>query len=800
MLSDLRHALRLFMRCRGFAALAIALLALGIGSTTAVYSIVDAAVIRPLPYDKPDQLVVFSFTPGSQTAAPPRAFLDWRERQQAFESIGGVAGIALSSVDGGETQTLRASRVTADFFSTYRVRPLIGSLFGYDAEHPGRDKVAVISYRFWERRYGRAGDVVGKSLLTDRGSYQIVGVLPDSFQYPAGLSWRTDVFVPIAFAAEDRQHGVLQSSFVSVIGRLAAGVRVDQASAHINTVNEQTDDRRLGFNKGRRIALTSMHEQLTGRARAWMLMLLGSVSFVLLISCINVASLFLAHGVDRVRELTVRSALGASPARIARQMFAESLLIAVCGACCGLALAWWGVEVLRASIPATVPRASTIGMDLRVLAFTAALSMATAFVCGVIPALSSRRADPVEGLKEGGRSSTAGRGRQRLGQLLALAEVAGAVVLVIGAILFIRSFVRATTIDPGFDTSRMYAMELATPSGIDRTARAPFAADVVARIRTVPGIADAAVGAGARPFGGSLISTPFTIDGDETRTKHAGVIIRSVTPEYLPLVGVPIRSGRTIDSRDTASAPDVVVLNESAARLVFGSANPLGRRLRFGDYAPEIVGVAADVRSMGREVKPEPELYLPLAQERIKNVSAGFSLVVRVEGDATMAIAGVRKQLLGLLPGRQVTTLVSIDETARRAAAPRRFNMLLLTIFGILALGIAATGIYGLMAYTVRRRTHEIGVRLALGARPADVTALVLRQSATVIAVGLALGLGAAWLLARTIESFLFEMQSRDPVDFGAGALVIAVAGLLACWLPVRRAARVDPVVALRAE
>jgi putative ABC transport system permease protein len=343
-------------------------------------------------------------------------------------------------------------------------------------------------------------------------------------------------------------------------------------------------------------------------------------------------------------------------------------------------------------------------------------------------------------------------------------------------------------------------MSLETPRGLDRSAHAQFATEVIAQIRTLPGIGGAAVGAGARPFGGGYVKAPFTVDGDKSSTRHSDVIIRGATPEYLPLLGVALRRGRLPAALDTATAPPVAVLTESAARLLFGASNPIGRRIRFDDYAPEIVGVIADMRSLGRESKPEPEMYMPIAQQRLKTVSGGLSLVVRVHGEPDTAIAGVRRKLIEMIPGRPIPAPVSIEDSARRFAAPRRFNMLLLTIFGIVALGIAATGIYGLMAYTVRRRTHEIGVRLALGARASDVAALVLKQGAVVIGLGIAGGLGGAWLLARTIQSFLFEIQARDAATFAAAAIVIALVALVACWLPMRRAARVDPVVALRAE
>ncbi len=793
MLTDLRHAIRRFTRCRGFALGVVTMLALGIGATTAIFSIVDAAVLRPLPHADPDRLVAFRFdTPrGRSDGAAARAFLDWREHQEAFDSLCAAAGFALVVTSGGEPEQLRPARVTADFFATYRVQPVLGKVFGFDAEQPGRDRVVLLGHRFWERRFGRDPNVVGRMLVTDRGNYEIVGVLPKDFVFG-----RTELFVPLAFTDKDRQHGVVQSAFLDVVGRLEAGVTIEQAAAHMNVLSSRFEDRRADFNKGSRIVLLPLHQTVTGAARSWMLMLLGSVAFVLLIACINVAGLFLAHGADRLRELTLRSALGAAPWRLARQMFVETLLVAACGAVLGLATAWWSIEVLRSAIPSTVPRAGAVGIDVRVLAFTVMTTLVTALICGLVPALSCTRIDVADGLRDGSRSTTPGRWRRRLGQLLAFAEIAAALVLVVGAGLFIRSFARVMTLHPGFDTSNLYAMDVQFPTALPEASRPDAAADLVRAVASVPGVAGAAAG-DARPFSVSSMKAPVAVEGDAPGTNRGNIIFRRVTPEYLSVLRVPLRIGRALNDGDTASAPAVAVINESAARRLFPDANPLGRRLILRDLSPTVVGVVADARGLGRERLPEPELYVPAAQHKLW---AGVTLTVRLTGRDDRTIAAVKRRVLEMSPGRPVMSVESVDETARRSAAPRRFNMLLLTIFGVVALGIAATGTYSLMAYTVRQRTQEIGVRMALGARARDVAMMLLRQGAMVVALGVAGGLAAAWLLARTVQAFLFEIEARDPIAFGAAALVLAVAGIVACWLPARRAMRVDPVIALRAE
>jgi putative ABC transport system permease protein len=771
------------------------MLALGIGANTAIFSIVDAALLRPLPYPEPDELVMFSYVGRdgrTSTGASPRAFLDWRERQQDFDGIAAVGGGRLVLLGDGEPEEITVTEVSSDFFGVFGVQPLLGSFFGADAEYPGRDKVVVIGHGVWLQRFGATADVVGKRLKTDTGDYEVIGVLPPTFRYPGSRS--PTAIVPYAFTQEDRTPGIVQSGFLSVEGRLKPGVTLEQAAARMTTLEAGLTDRRMAWNKERRIVLTSLHDGVTGASRSWMLMLLGSVAFVLFIACVNVANLFIAHGSDRARELTVRSALGASPSRLARLIFAESFVISVVGAVAGALLAWWAIGVIRTTTPGTVPRAASIALDLRVLGFTTICAIATAVVCGLVPAWRGSRIDLVEGLKEGSRAVTHGRSRQRLGQVLVFAEIAGAVILLVGAGLFISSFVRLMTTDPGFRTDKLVAMSVTFPNGVKNESVPGLARELLQRIAAVPGIENAAFSQNSRPFSVGNMTIPVTIEGSGS-TERQSLIRRTVSPEYLDVLGVPIVRGRGIDWRDTAATPAIGVINESAARQLFPGVEPVGRRLRFNKLLYEIVGVVSDIRHLGLARAPEPEMFVPLAQAA---TSTTGTLTVRLQGNSEQIVPLIKSRVYEMSPDKPIRDILSLDETASRAAAPRRFNMIVLSIFAAVALAIAAIGIYGVMAHVVSRRTHEIGVRIALGARAEDVRRMILGQGAVVIAAGLATGIAGAWYLARTIESFLFEIRGHDLRVFAAAVAVLAIVGVGACWIPARRASRVDPLEALR--
>ncbi len=804
---DVRYGARMLRRSPGFAAAAILTFALGIGANTAIFSIVDAAILRPLPYDEPDRIVnVSQHNPqtGRQTdGMMPRDFLDWRERTDLFEHIALIGGGAFTLVGDGEPEEIRVNRVTEGFFEMMRVQPMLGRAFTRADEEPGRERVAILSHAFWKTRLGASPDVIGHQLRLNGQPYEIVGVLPERFVYPAGARRPTPIFLPFTFTAKDRQHGIIQSMSFGPTLRLKDGKTREEVEAVLSQIQAAADPRKLAFNKGyTRVELTPLLEEYVGTARSWMLMLLGAVAFVLLIACANVANLVLAHGTARIRELTVRGALGASRWRIARQLLAESLLLATVGAAAGLAVAWWGIGVLRAALPPGIPRASTIGMDLRVLGFTAAAAIATGLVCGLLPALQGSRLDLTTGMKEGSGAS-AGKAGRRVRHMLAWVEVALAVMLLVGAGLFISSFARVLWVNYGFDARGVVTIDygsrrLAPGEKPDLT----YLPRVLEAVRSVGGVEAALVTAGNGPFFGGSTTSPFKVIGrpDVPADARPQIRIKRVSPGFLEILRVPILRGRRFTSQDSRSGVATLVINESAARQFWPNQDPIGQRIEMAqtnEQQWEVVGVAGDVRYNDPTLPPVPEAFL---NYELATFHSGGTLLLRAAGDASAIVPAIKGAIWTVNPAQTLTNLQSVDTQFGRTTAARRFNMLLMSIFAALALLIAATGIYGVIAFLVGRRTREIGVRVALGASPSEVVALFLRQGVFVVVAGIAAGLVGAWWLSRAVQQFLFEVEPRDPLVFATVGAVLMVVGVLASWLPARRAARVDPLTALRAE
>jgi predicted permease len=798
---DVRYAVRLLRRAPGFAAAAILTFALGIGATTAIFSIVDAAVLRPLPYPEPDRLVTVSLhnpTSGRRaTAMMPRDFLDWRERAQPLEAIAATAGGAMTLLGTGEPEEVSIARVTADFFAVFRVVPALGRPFTEADEFPAADRVAIISHRFWQTRFGGADDVVGRSVTLDTTPYEIVGVLPGTFVWPAGASQPSPIFLPRAFRDEDRQYGVLQSMGFSATARLRRGVSIEEAVASLSRLQEQLDVQHQSFNKGyTQVELTPLLERYVGNARRWMVTLLGAVAFVLLIACANVANLVLAYATARVRELTVRAALGASRARVARQLLAESLLLSTLGAAVGLAVAWWGLALLRAAMPATIPRAADIGLDLRVLGFTTLVAVATGILCGVLPALHGSRVDLITGLKSGSATGATPRNSQRTRHALAWAEIALAVVLLVGAGLFISSFARLLQVDRGFDPSGVTSFGVTLPrtSGEDRT----LMPAVLDAMRAVPGVQVALAAGSSGPYEGGFSSFPARIVGRPLEPGRGGeqVRFRKVSEGYVELLRIPVRRGRSFTEAD-AGGPPVALVNEAAARQFWPGGEAIGGLFEVERVTYEVVGIVGDIRYFNPALPPEPELFLHYQHGQY---GAWATFMVRSLGGGPDMPPAVKEAIWSVAPGRAIAGVTTAEESFGRVTAARRFNMLLMTLFAALALVIAATGIYGVIAFVVGQRTREIGIRVALGARSGEVVGQFVRQGAVVLLTGIAAGAAGAWALAHTVEAFLFEVQPREPLVFGAVAALLGLVGLVACWLPARRAARVDPLTALRAE
>jgi predicted permease len=801
MRQDLIYGLRILRRSPGFAAAAILTFALGIGANTAIFSIVDAAVLRPLPYDAPGRLVTITLhnpaTGKKTTDAMPRDFLDWRAANHIFDRVALIAGGLYTLLGAGEPEEVRIVRVTAGYFEMLRTAPALGRTFTEEDELPGHGRVMMISHEFWRTRFDAAPDVVGRTLRLDNQPYEIVGVLPATFQYPVGFTPQSRIFLPYGFTAEDRQRGVVQSMAHNPTARLRDGVTFAQAEAAMGRLQAGLDVDHAGFNKGyTRVELRPLLDDYVGDARSWMLTLLGAVALVLVIACANVANLVLAHATTRVRELTVRRALGATRWRIARQLIAETLLLSGLGAAVGLVVAWWGLGLLGAAMPASIPRAASVALDGRVLGFTTAIALVTGLVCGLLPAFAGSGVDLVRGLKDGASGASAGKAGRRVRHTLAWVEIALAVMIVAGAGLFIRSFVRLLHVDQGFDAAGVASLRISGPrNAADPAINRRFVLDALAAIRALPGV-EAAVTESGGPYSGGYSSFPVRIAGRpaaEPNVEPEMIRFRKVGAGFLDLLRVPVQRGRGFTPDDTPQSPAVAVINEMAARRFWEGQDPLGQRIEIENTTFEIVGIVGNMRYGNPASPPAPEAFLPYEQ----TAHNGGTIVFRAPRSS---IPAIKAAVWSLNPAQPITGLQTAEDTFGRATATRRFNMLLMSIFAMLGLAIAVTGIYGVMAFIVNQRTREVGVRVALGARPSEVVSLFLKQGVGLLVAGISGGTIAAWWLARTVQSFLFEIDARDPIVFAAVVGLLAIVGLLACWIPARRAGRIDPLVALRTE
>jgi putative ABC transport system permease protein len=813
MRDDLKAAFRSLRASKTFTAVALVVLALGIGASTAVFSVVDAVVLRALPFDEHDRLVaVGERRPPGRNPDPtrdfqalssiaPQNYMDWVAQQQVFAAIAPVASGAFTLREpGAEPEDLRSVRTGAGFFDVLRVRPAIGQAFTAAHEIDGNHRVAVLSDRLWRRRFGGDPALVGKTIPLEGGTFEVIGIMPPDFEYPVGAPRQADLFVPYIVPPDERiRNPGSRSYYLQAIARLKPGVSVEQAQADMNRIAAALQTTHPAWNKDHLAGVRPLRDHLVGaRTKSWMLMLLGAVGIVLLIACANVANLLLARASTREREVGIRAALGAGRWRLVRQLLIESLVLSALGTLLAVMLAWWAVQVLKGAMPDGVPRIASIALDLRVLGAAAGLSLVTGLLFGVVPALQLSRPDLTAALKEGARGASTGAGRQRLRSALVVAEVALAVVLLVGASLFIGSFITLMRIDPGFDPRNVLTVQVMPrfEPGVPAANQAVPFSQVVERLSSTAGVLHASVISGGMPLGGSMSSTSVKIPGGKPIEGDSSVSIRRVTPEYHKALRIPLKQGRLLEPTDRKDGVNVVLINDAAAKQFFKGENPIGRLITINGADRAIVGIVGDVHQTSLETGPVAEAYVPIVQ----GTASMGELVIRTSGDPNTVLPAVKAAVLAVFPDVPLRNIRTMEEVLGRRVAQRRLNMLLLGLFGILGLVISAVGIYGVMAYIVSHRTREIGVRMALGASRSTVVRMVLVKAGLMVAIGLVLGGVGAWYLRSAAGMFLFRLEPGDPRAFAAALGSLAVAALIASAIPARRAASVDPIVALRAE
>jgi predicted permease len=807
---DLRYGLRMMASSPGFTAIAVLTLALGIGANTALFSVVNGVLLNPLPYAHPAELVaVYARTPGFDRAPISYPdFLDWQRQTHSHSSMALYRGQDYNFTGAGDPERVTGYQISADYFATLGIQPVLGRAFRPEDDQLGAAPVVILGGGFWQRRFGSAPDVIGKSITLNGRSYTITGVVPPEFRF---YDRDRDVYTPIGQWSDPsfRDRRIVFNS--GMFGRLRPGVTLSQAQADMERIAKNLAAEYPDADKGVEANLISMKEDQVGNVQPFLLVLLGAVGFLLLIACANVANLLLARSMARSREFAIRSALGASPKRVIRQLLTESVLLAGLGGALGILFAYWATKAVIRALPSSLPRAAEISLDGRVLIFTFALSLLAGIIFGLAPAMKGSRIDLQEMLKAGGRGSSGAR--HPLQRIFVVVEVAMALVLLVGAGLMVRSLVALWQVNPGFNPSHALTFNLALP-GSPTTSSAETRARLRAfddKIRAIPGVEAVSITAGSRPMKHDS-SEAFWIEG---QPKPANFNDMNQAMFYLAesgfqqAMGITMQRGRFITDDDNERAPAVIVIDDVFARTYFPNQNPVGQHVHLAlfDLEAEIIGVAGHVKQWGLDADPktaiEAQFYFPTMQfpeKLMPLIATGVIVVLRAKGDPTATLADVRRAAAEIDPREVVYNVQTMNEIVSNSFAARRFSMILLAIFGALALVLSCVGIYGVISYLVGQRTREIGVRIALGAQPADVLRLILGEGTRMALVGVAIGFVAALALTRLMFRMLFGVGPLDPLTFTLVAVLLTLVSIAACYVPARRALRTDPIVALRYE
>jgi len=807
LLKDLRYGLRMLAKNPGSTLVAVLALALGIGANSAIFSVVNAVLLRPLRYKDPSHLVVIWETKLSkgilQEFVSPPDYRDWIEQQRVFDQVAALRAQPGVLTGGQLPERVETALVSPSLFELLGVKAALGRTFFADEDQPGRNRAAVLSYGLWQRRFGGDTGILSKTVIVDGNSFTIVGVTPRDFRL---LDTPSELWMPYTLDAKELSQRGFHT--LRVIGHLKSGVSQEQASAEMRSIAGRIEQQYADTNSGWSTKIVGLRDQLVGDIGPTLWTLLGAVVFVLLIACANVANLLLARAGSREKEIALRTALGANPGRLVRQLLTESVLLGLAGGLVGLALAAWGVALLEQFGPSNLPRLEEVTIDWRVLAFTLSMSVLTGIVFGLAPALSSVRSDLNSILKTSGRGTTGSRRRAQWRNALVVSEIASCVVLLAGAGLLIRSFARLESVNPGFRPDHVLTMQIALPeTRYSGQKIAQFYQQLVERLHALAGVQYAGI-ARNLPLSGSDASLNFVIENRpvESSAEQSRAKYRAASAEYFAALGIPLVRGRYFDRTDGEKTPGVVIINNTMARRFWPGEDPVGKRMKAGFDGSQwctIVGIVGDVKHTGLDAETNAEMYYHYRQippELMGFVEGTMTLVLRTQAEPNSMVAAVRGEVQKLDADLAVFNVKSMQDLVGGSLEQPRFRTLLLGVFAGVALVLAATGLYGVIAYAVAQRTNELGVRMALGAQKSDVLKLVVGQGAQLAAMGIGIGLVVALPLMRVISRLLFGVNAADPVTFGATALVILLVTVVASYFPALRAIKVDPVVALRCE
>ena len=804
---DVRYAIRMFIRNRTMTFAVVLTLALGIGANTAIFSVVNAVLLTPLPYSDSERLVTLSGTSTlrqlDDIALSEPEFVELNAQSRSFEHLAAYASGALNLTDIEEPERLGVVEASAGLFPALGVTPQVGRTFSAEEDLPGRDPVAVVSHRLWQRHYNSDPGLVGKAITLNGRSRTVVGVMPAGFNFPND---EVDVWMPIGIDPAGRAFTL---HYLEAVGRLKPGVGVEQAKVEVQTVFSRVKEQYPEYYQteyGAGMTVNSLHETIVKDIRPALLLILGAVAFMLLIACANVANLLLARSAGRQKEMSLRAALGASRARITRQLLTESLLLSALGGVLGLLLAVWGLHALLARSPLDPLRLHEVRLDVPMLGFTMLISLLAGLVFGLAPALQAAKTDLHVMLKEGGRGSMQSLRNNRTRTLLVVSEVALSMVLLVGAGLMIRSFMRLLNVDPGFRTENALTMRFTLPAARYRDSQqvAGFFQQVQERVGALPGVQSSAI-INELPIAGGKAEVSFEIEGRALESEHdresAIANYRMISPGYLRTMSIPLVRGRAFTEQDGRQSPAAVIINEKLARRFWADDDPVNKRIRItgGAWLP-IVGVVPDIKNQGLNSETVKEIYFPYVETPfgLGAPPRTMTLVMHTTSDPASLTNPVRSVVRSIDPSLPAYKIQTLEQAVATSVEKPRFTMLLLTVFAGLALILATVGVYGVMSYSVAQRTREIGIRKALGAKPRDIFKLVMKQGVVLAAIGVTLGVIAAFALTRVMSSLLYAVSATDPITFIGIALLLTAVALLACYLPARKATKVNPMVALR--